>query len=364
MAQVPLVRVAALRPVVRLLGRIGAPIERLLVGVGLSPEVIRHGERAVPLVQGVRFLNESARTQGIHDLGFRAGRELPLTALGLFGSVLVQSRTLAEGIDWLLYAGTSFNVAGRWRLDRRGGVTWLRQKVTAPRDAQSAQADHYSLSLALQFLQLAAGPTWRPAVVQLQTARAPALADHPLLAGARIEFERAETSIAFPTALLTQPLRSSGRTEVAGGDMSRWLSSSPPSGFVESVSEVMWALAPRCGHPRIHTTAEAFGMSSRTLQRRLAQQGYSFEQLLRSARLDLAAAQLRQTDARILDIALDLGYSDHAHFTRAFRRWTGLSPLQYRRMHREEPDASSDEAPPMPLPDQLPRPQIPWARSA
>jgi AraC-like DNA-binding protein len=38
----------------------------------------------------------------------------------------------------------------------------------------------------------------------------------------------------------------------------------------------------------------------------------------------------------VLDIALDLGYSDHAHFTRAFRRWTGMPPREFRRMRNGE----------------------------
>jgi AraC-like DNA-binding protein len=51
-------------------------------------------------------------------------------------------------------------------------------------------------------------------------------------------------------------------------------------------------------------------------------------------RYDVATDLLARTDAKIIGIALDLGYSDHAHFTRAFRKWAGVSPLEYRRRHR------------------------------
>jgi len=48
-----------------------------------------------------------------------------------------------------------------------------------------------------------------------------------------------------------------------------------------------------------------------------------------------AAALLRGGYAKILDIALDLGYSDHAHFTRAFHRWAGTAPREFRRLARQ-----------------------------
>ena len=74
-------------------------------------------------------------------------------------------------------------------------------------------------------------------------------------------------------------------------------------------------------------------MTVRTLQRRLSVAGLSHEVLVAQTRFATAAAVLEQTNAKILDLALDLGYSDHANFTRAFRRWAGCSPHEYRLKH-------------------------------
>jgi AraC-like DNA-binding protein len=72
-------------------------------------------------------------------------------------------------------------------------------------------------------------------------------------------------------------------------------------------------------------------MSPRTLHRRLAVEGTSWKKLLDDVRYERARQLLQDSDSSITEIALDLGYSDHAAFTRAFRRWAGSPPSQHRR---------------------------------
>jgi AraC-like DNA-binding protein len=119
------------------------------------------------------------------------------------------------------------------------------------------------------------------------------------------------------------------RIEVADPAVEEGKSSSARD-FVASIRQAIETLS--CGeeYPTIRTTAEFVGMSVRTLQRRLAQAGASHHMLVAQARFATAAAVLERTDAKILELALDLGYSDHANFTRAFRRWAGCAPREYR----------------------------------
>ncbi|MGE0626114.1 MAG: helix-turn-helix transcriptional regulator [Pseudomonadales bacterium] len=71
-------------------------------------------------------------------------------------------------------------------------------------------------------------------------------------------------------------------------------------------------------------------MNVRTLQRRLAVDGVQFRSLLDDCRRQLAMRDLKKGNLTLSQIALSLGYSDPAHFTRAFKRWTSQSPSQYR----------------------------------
>ena len=72
-------------------------------------------------------------------------------------------------------------------------------------------------------------------------------------------------------------------------------------------------------------------MSVRSLQRHLADSSLSFAQLVDEVRFEAASAMLYDPDIRIVDISAELGYTDSANFTRAFHRWAGVSPREFRR---------------------------------
>ena len=80
----------------------------------------------------------------------------------------------------------------------------------------------------------------------------------------------------------------------------------------------------------IELVAETMGTSVRTLQRRLRAMGLTYSEVVQRARRSAAQQLLRDRSAGIGEIARALGYSDPAHFTRAFHRWTGCTPRDYR----------------------------------
>ena len=81
---------------------------------------------------------------------------------------------------------------------------------------------------------------------------------------------------------------------------------------------------------RINEIANALDLSVRTLQRRLAEHGLVFSELVEQTRVDLAREMLRDPDLLIRDIASEAGYAESSHFTRAFRRVTGITPREFR----------------------------------
>ena len=84
------------------------------------------------------------------------------------------------------------------------------------------------------------------------------------------------------------------------------------------------------GEPRRPKIATILGMSERTLQRRLAAEGTSFQRLLDDTRRGLAQHYLGQRNSSLADIAYLLGFGDQSSFFRAVRRWFDVSPRHYR----------------------------------
>ncbi|WP_131854757.1 helix-turn-helix transcriptional regulator [Bosea sp. BK604] len=82
--------------------------------------------------------------------------------------------------------------------------------------------------------------------------------------------------------------------------------------------------------PKVLDVAGALGLSVRSLQRKLSSAGLTYSELLDRVRLEIAVELLQRTADKIIDIAFAAGYSDPAHFSRAFRRMAGTTPRNFR----------------------------------
>ena len=99
-------------------------------------------------------------------------------------------------------------------------------------------------------------------------------------------------------------------------------------GTIGALKELIAELLPD-ERPTIERVAPRLGMSIRTLQRRLREWEHSFAGIVDETRREIAIARLTSSDTSITETAFLLGYSDLSHFTRAFRRWTGMTPREF-----------------------------------
>jgi AraC-like DNA-binding protein len=101
-------------------------------------------------------------------------------------------------------------------------------------------------------------------------------------------------------------------------------------------SRAKWVLKRSLGgqHAGVHEVAKELGMSSRTLQRRITEEGSSFRQLLSDARRELARLYLQHPSLGLGKTASLLGYEDANSFLRAFRVWEGVTPTEWRALQK------------------------------
>jgi AraC-like DNA-binding protein len=334
--EVPLIRSNVIVPIGTFLAGMGAPVERFFQRAGLPPWVLTDLEALIPTASVGRLLAHAARVEGIPNLGALAARNGRIDSLGTYGRLVRASRTLGDALATAVHFHATFTSGSDVWLASRGKDVKLCQAFTARTDSAGEawrQVSQYGAMFMLRVVRLAAGPTWQPRCVELQIAECAALRDTEPLSFADVRFGQPMTAITFPRALLDELLPPFTGDVPVSHSVQEWEASAPARDLVESVVQVVETLSWE-GYPDIQMTADFIGISVRTLQRHLAAAGVTHEALVGRARFATAVALLEETDSKILDIALDLGYSDHAHFTRAFRRWAGCSPQQFRRQRR------------------------------
>ena len=113
-------------------------------------------------------------------------------------------------------------------------------------------------------------------------------------------------------------------------DARQLLSTAENGKFAEAVKVVLKSRCP-VGRLTIYQVAELADMSVRSLQRKLASCDVVFSELVNNARAELAVERLKDFDLSLDEIAGELGYSTSSNFARAFRRWTGETPADFRR---------------------------------
>ena len=209
---------------------------------------------------------------------------------------------------------------------------WFCRKRSRTPEVGRRQMEQHTLMRLIEHVRMAAGPSWWPDKVCLQTPQPPARALREVLGDPEIRTGQDIIGIAVPRALLAQPTRRQGGTPgaVSAAEEIRLRDTAPGPGFVDSLRQLAGTLLKE-EPPKIETMAEIAGLSVRSLQRRLADYGLSHSRIVDQARYQAATRMLQDRDCRITDIALELGYADSAHFTRAFKRWAGITPRQYRR---------------------------------
>ncbi len=110
---------------------------------------------------------------------------------------------------------------------------------------------------------------------------------------------------------------------------------------VSRVKTVIAKLAEQ-GHPSIRSVADYLDLSTRSFQRQLKVQGCTFSDLVEQTRYETALSLLRDTSLNVAEVAALLGYRDPSSFSRAFARWAGCSPMQFRKASRHSGRTGSE----------------------
>jgi AraC-like DNA-binding protein len=157
-------------------------------------------------------------------------------------------------------------------------------------------------------------------------------AEYARIFGGIERFEHEFTGIEFDAALLDQghmPQKGELYTVLESLAERKLSRVTREGGHAERLRDylVSNALAQR---PQMDAVARSLGISVRSLRRRLDEEGVSYTSLLNEARATVAKRMLEDSSRSIYETAYAMGFSDPSAFHRAFKRWTGMTPTQYR----------------------------------
>jgi AraC-like DNA-binding protein len=154
--------------------------------------------------------------------------------------------------------------------------------------------------------------------------------------GCPVRFGQPITRLAIPMASLLAPLRQPDPTllRLMEAQVDAAMAKLPGTGDLGEVTRrVVAHLAPR-GTPELEQVAQELRLSPRVFYRRLAEQGLNFRALREAALRQVAELHLGDPRLTLAEVGALVGYSEQSAFSRAFKRWSGVSPLQWRQGRR------------------------------
>jgi AraC-like DNA-binding protein len=338
MATIPLIRVSNFLPFIDFLNALGSPVEGWLEAAQLSPLALEDPELLLCRHLALAFVKNAAYKEGIENLGLLVGQKAPISGLGNFGRLLCSSLTLNQALTTLQTLAPMHNSGELWwRKELIAGESeqpddriWFCMRHTDSVGTYIPYASQFALAQITDLISLAAGKGWQPLAIAFQTRHAWKI--EPSLRGIPVRSGVGFTGVCFPRSLLSLPLQSSFvlTDEQIQQNRDRLHQSAPAQSLPNSLQQALIPLL-RSGYPDIRFTAMNIGWSVRTLQRRLQAEGITYSRLVEKTRFERAMDWLTDSSLSLIDISMELGYSDAAHFSRAFKRWAGISPQAFRR---------------------------------
>ena len=325
-------RVAIIAAIPDLLRGQGIDPVKALRQAGIPEDIFENSDNVISFDSRNRLLNTCAKMTGCNHFGLLVGEQSGLSTFGLFGYLIKHSSNVEAALRTLVHyfhlhaQGSIVVVEG----DDAKEQAFLGYGIYQPQHEAIEQVIDAAVAVAFNILCELCGPNFAATRVCLSHRKPMQQAPFKRFFKAPLVFDESRNGVYFPASWL--------RASVQGADPElhrlidhqiSLLKADHIDDFPAQVRRVLYpaVLAKRASG---NDVAKLFSMHSRTLHRHLSETGTSFQGLLDECRFSIAQQLLGQTNLDRAKIADVLGYSDGRAFSRAFTRWSGVTPSRWR----------------------------------
>lgn len=335
MPDVSTISVKAVEKIARAAALKGIAPAELYRAVGLDAAMLNDPDNRFPFRQMVALYEQGARLTGDEDFGLHVGESTNVKMFDIVGYAVANSRTLGEALSRAVRYHSIWSDGAFFRLDLEGELVHLSYRYTDLDGTECRQDSEMTMSLLIKFAREVTGVDWTPREMRFQHAAPRNTKEHERIFRAPLSFNMHACEMVFDSAILGLPFIAADPALCALLDRhaEELLARLPRRGGLTDEVRHLLHQALNGGDPGLDAIAHQLNLSPRTLQRKLKEEQTSHQDLLDEMRRDLSVRYLREPEMAICEVAYLLGFSEPSAFHRAFRRWFGSTPREYRRSH-------------------------------
>ena len=319
------------------------PVDGLLKEVGLQKADLAGPEGRVPYAPGVRLIERAASLAGDPSYGLHLGASLDTREYGLLGFLALNSPTLMDALINLQRFYKIVREDGEFEIERIGAWVALRLRESNPALRGVRQNADFIAATIVRGCRDLTRQAICPVRVEFMYPEPTEKVEYADILGCPVMFGAEWTTLIYAEETTRLPVQGANDKLLPILELAcqKVLGPATPKGqdLVREVRQLIIERLP-AGSANFEAIADALKMSSKTLERRLAERGQSFSALLDATRYETVKHYLEETDMRLSQVAYMAGYTEPATLVRAFKRWTGATPTQFRDALRDSPRPS------------------------
>ena len=328
--QDPSILATLLLPIANVLGKRGFDPVEVMAEFGIDAAKIATPDWRVPLEDYDSLITRCVEITQDEAFGLYAGEELQPQSLSALGFGWLASDTIYDGLARAVRFCRLVSSIAELRLLESNEFIELQLFGTSLLYATNYQRLDYGAAWVVRMCQLNLGSYLSPVIVEMARPMPAEPERWESLLSSKVVFGSKKTSIKWSRADVQDRLVTGDPVLARVNDeqAEAYINSFLQNDISRSVVRKIISRLPD-GPPDQQLIASDLCISNRTLQRKLKDEGTSYNDLLQSTRLQLANKYLRQRNRSVAEVTYLLGFSEPSAFSRAYKRWTGQSPASY-----------------------------------